>query len=400
MSISSSTRKAGPYSCNGSTVAFPFAFKVFATADVRVVLTDANAVESDLVLGANYTVALNADQDANPGGTVTTTTTYATGYLVTLTSQVQNLQPVTLTNQGGFYPQVINNALDRVTIMVQQLAEKTDRSVKVGISSALSPDELVGSLLSAVGEAQVAADDAAQAMQAAEDARDAAIAAASTFDPVNAQAHAAPGKALPVDADEIPIADSADSWSLKKLTIINLMNRVWSSLGGLIGTGVGKSAPVDSDYFPIMDSADSNATKSLSWSAIKAALKSYFDTIYATAGTYVTSVGGNTGSVTNAQVASATLAGLGYTPAKDDIGVGGIGNFPIGAIVVLEVPASSSGGALSAGAAVSGSGTRFPYKNNGVDTYATPAGTWRNIGPTLSYISSSWCASSVFQRIL
>ena len=110
---------------------------------MRVVLADATGAESDLVLGTNYTVALNADQDANPGGTVTTTAAYATGYTLTLTSGLQNLQPVTLTNNGGFYPTVINNALDRLTILVQQLAEQVGRAVKVSISSVTSPDSLV-----------------------------------------------------------------------------------------------------------------------------------------------------------------------------------------------------------------------------------------------------------------
>ena len=140
MSISNTNRKAGPYSGNGSTTQFPFSFKVFTTADVRVVLADSNGVESDLALGTNYTVALNADQDANPGGTVTTTATYATGYKVTLTSQVQNLQPVTLTNQGGFYPRVINDALDRATILIQQLAEAVARSLKSAISTPAGVD--------------------------------------------------------------------------------------------------------------------------------------------------------------------------------------------------------------------------------------------------------------------
>lgn len=162
MSISSSTRKAGPYSCNGSTVAFPFAFKVFTTADVRVVLTDTNAVESDLALGTNYTVALNADQDANPGGTVTTTATYATGYKITLASQVQNLQPVTLTNQGGFYPKIINDALDRLTILAQQLAEQVGRAVKTSISSSSStPDQLLSDIGTAVTNASNSATAAA-----------------------------------------------------------------------------------------------------------------------------------------------------------------------------------------------------------------------------------------------
>lgn len=168
MSISSSVRKAGPYSCNGSTVVFPFAFKVFATADVRAVLADANGVESDLALGTNYTVTLNTDQDANPGGAITTTTTYAPGYKITLTSQVQNLQPVTLTNQGGFYPKIINDALDRLTIMAQQLAEQVGRAVKTNISSSSSstPDQLLSDIGTAVTNVSNSATAAANSATA------------------------------------------------------------------------------------------------------------------------------------------------------------------------------------------------------------------------------------------
>lgn len=44
-----------------------------------------------------------------------------------------------------------------------------------------------------------------------------------------------------------------------------------------------KLTPVDGDNVPITDSQGGNALKRLSWGSIKAALKSYFDTIYAPA---------------------------------------------------------------------------------------------------------------------
>lgn len=161
MTISSTARKAGPFNGNDSTTTFPFAFKVFSTADVLVVHTDAGGTESTLVLGTDYTVSLNADQDVSPGGNVVKTTALATGTKLTITSDVENLQPVDLTNQGGFYPKVIGTALDRLTIMVQQLAEQVSRSVKVGISSTTTPDELVAELSGFVSDAAGYASDAA-----------------------------------------------------------------------------------------------------------------------------------------------------------------------------------------------------------------------------------------------
>lgn len=160
MSISSTSRKAGPYTGNGSTTVLPFSFKVFTSADVRVVRTDLAGVESDLTLTTDYTVTLNADQDSNPGGTVNLVTAAASGFLTTITSEVDDLQPLVLTNAGGFYPSVINTALDRLTIMVQQVAEKVGRAVKVNISSSVSPDDLVASLQTAAADATVAAVEA------------------------------------------------------------------------------------------------------------------------------------------------------------------------------------------------------------------------------------------------
>lgn len=184
MSISSAVRKAGPYTGNGSTTAFPFAFKVFAASDLLVVRTDPSAIESTLTLGTDYSATLNASQDANPGGVVTTLAPPATGYLVTITSAVQNLQPVGLTNQGGFYPKVINDALDRATIQIQQVAEQVSRAVKVGISSSTPPDQLIAALNANVRNAEnsaaAASDSASAASGSATNASNSAAAAASS----------------------------------------------------------------------------------------------------------------------------------------------------------------------------------------------------------------------------
>lgn len=136
MSISSSTRKAGPYSGNGSTTAFPFLFKVFQASDLVVTLTDPYGTLTTQILTTQYSVSLNSDQDNNPGGTVTMVAAPATGYTLTLTSNVPATQPMVLTNTGGFFPTVINQALDRVTILVQQLMESVSRVVSLPVSVA------------------------------------------------------------------------------------------------------------------------------------------------------------------------------------------------------------------------------------------------------------------------
>jgi hypothetical protein len=160
MTVSSSTRKAGPLNCNGAVTAYPFAFKCFTSADIRVVLTNSSAVESDLVLDSNYTVSLNADQNASPGGTITTTVAYATGNTITIVSDLDMLQETDIQNQGGFYPEVIENALDKVTMLVQQVQEQVDRAVKVDVSSEVDPEDYLTQASAAATSAAASASAA------------------------------------------------------------------------------------------------------------------------------------------------------------------------------------------------------------------------------------------------
>lgn len=135
MTISSTTRKAGPFVGNGVTTEFPFDFKLFATSDLRVVRADALGAETDLAHVTDCTVTLNADQDENPGGSVVLNMPLADGFRLVLLSAVPELQPVDLTNQGGFYPELVNGGLDRATVQVQQLREQMDRSITVPVTS-------------------------------------------------------------------------------------------------------------------------------------------------------------------------------------------------------------------------------------------------------------------------
>ncbi|UOF81047.1 tail fiber protein [Caudoviricetes sp.] len=143
MTISSNTRKNGPYIGNGSAATFAFTFKVFQASDLEVVKLDTTTnVETVLTLTTDYTVTLNADQDSNPGGSIT----LVAGALpvnrnLVITSDLEALQPTDLTNQGGFYPEVITDALDRLTILIQQLTDGVQRSIKVSTTNTINNSE-------------------------------------------------------------------------------------------------------------------------------------------------------------------------------------------------------------------------------------------------------------------
>jgi hypothetical protein len=149
MTINSTIRKAGPFIGNGTTTVFPFAFKVFIASDLLLVkLTVSTSIETTLVLTTDYTVTLNQDQDSNPGGTVTLVAgALAAGFNLVVTSNLPELQQTDLTNQGGFYPDVINDALDRATIQIQQLQVAVDRAALVPITSTVSTASLVADIV-------------------------------------------------------------------------------------------------------------------------------------------------------------------------------------------------------------------------------------------------------------
>lgn len=139
MTINSTSRTAGPFTGNGVTTVFPFAFKVFARADVLVAITNTTTfVETVLLLDSDYTVTLNADQNSSPGGTITMLVPPPVGTTLAATSNVPYLQKTDLTNQGGFYPKVITDALDKLTIHVQQLASKLGAGLNVGGAAAFA----------------------------------------------------------------------------------------------------------------------------------------------------------------------------------------------------------------------------------------------------------------------
>jgi len=66
------------------------------------------------------------------------------------------------------------------------------------------------------------------------------------------------------------------------LTGTNSGNETTTTIGALVNGATAKTTPVDADMIPLMDSAASNIIKKLSWANIKATLKTYFDSLTTT----------------------------------------------------------------------------------------------------------------------
>ena len=150
MTINSTTRKTSNLVGNGNTATYPFAFKVFTDADVVVKkLEVSTSIETTLTLGANndYIVTLNEDQNSNPGGSITLKSggnnqNLASGFQLVITSAVEPLQGTDLTNQGGFFPEVINDALDKAIVLHQQQQDELNRSIKFSLTNTIGSLEI------------------------------------------------------------------------------------------------------------------------------------------------------------------------------------------------------------------------------------------------------------------
>ena len=141
MTVASTTAKAGPYDGDDATVEFDFTFKAQAVTDIKVVSTITTSgvqVDTELEQDTEYSVTLNADQNSSPGGVVTIVTAPATGEQITVLRSVATTQGASLPNQGGFYPKVIENALDKLTMLLQQLSEESERSLKLSVADSIT----------------------------------------------------------------------------------------------------------------------------------------------------------------------------------------------------------------------------------------------------------------------
>lgn len=113
----------------GEVANYPFTFKVFQAADIYVQHTTTDLVDTKLTLNSDYTVSLNADQDTNPGGSVTLSANLSNGNQLVITSNVSVLQSLKLTNAGGFYPDTLNNLHDKLVVISQELTRDKNRSL-------------------------------------------------------------------------------------------------------------------------------------------------------------------------------------------------------------------------------------------------------------------------------
>jgi parallel beta-helix repeat protein len=137
MTVPSTQRKAGPFNGNGSATSFAFTFKVFSASDIQVTTANAEGIETVRVLGTDYSVTLNPNQETSPGGTITfplSGSPLAVGSKLSIVGILPYDQPLDLPSGGNFSPLALENELDRAVMQIQQLDERMDRAIVAPVS--------------------------------------------------------------------------------------------------------------------------------------------------------------------------------------------------------------------------------------------------------------------------
>ncbi|MBB3656494.1 hypothetical protein FHX15_001722 [Rhizobium sp. BK650] len=297
MTISSETNRSGPYSGDGTTTAFEYKFKILEPQHLQVIRTDASGTDTILVLDADYTVTRIGNDG---GGSALITPAPAEGSRITLLLDVPFTQETDLENQGAYYAETVEQALDLIVMRLQQLKERAARAVTIPPSyDSATIDQLISNVLAlsdkgaaieavaAVAQylklvadiadvisdvpelTQIAGQKAGEAAQSAVAANTSAnLSAAYASNPEDVQIpgtgglfssfhwyrktlalygsvaagiagmfHSSAAKADIADSDEFAMADSTDSWTLKKVLASSIVKYVCVATGFDFFTG-------------------------------------------------------------------------------------------------------------------------------------------------------------------
>lgn len=167
---------------NGATLSFAYGYKFFRNADLIVYLVEiadtTNAVLQ--VLDTNYTVT---GAGSNSGGSVVMVVAPPTGYKLVIINDPQAIQDKDYVNADDFPAESHEEALDRLTKLVQRLQDRMARTAQIPDASDDDPPNPQEMLAAAV-EALESADNASLSEQNAADSETAAasseVAAASS----------------------------------------------------------------------------------------------------------------------------------------------------------------------------------------------------------------------------
>jgi hypothetical protein len=137
MTVSSSTARVS-YSGNGSTTEFAVGFYFLENSHLQVIIRSSTGVETVKTLTTDYTVA----GVGNPaGGTVTMLTAPASGETLLVLRNVPLTQQTDYQANDPFPAETHEEALDKLTMLTQQLQDGVNRSIKLSRTNTITSSE-------------------------------------------------------------------------------------------------------------------------------------------------------------------------------------------------------------------------------------------------------------------
>lgn len=137
MTLTNQSTKAVALGNNATTV-WPYTFPIPDQSALTVTLVDVASGNPTVLSPVNYTVT---GLGTSGGGTVTYPLSGSplapTSYIV-IERFVDEVQGTDLVNQGGAYPEDIEDALDYLTMQVQQLQDQIDRSIVFSVADTVT----------------------------------------------------------------------------------------------------------------------------------------------------------------------------------------------------------------------------------------------------------------------
>lgn len=146
MTVENTTNKQAAQVMGSATYDFTFRClakdptETAAKEAIKCIVADSDVNETTLVYGTDYSVSLDAD---GIGGTVTVVNSRDSTYTITIMREYQLKQDIVLNDFDEFAAKTLEGSLDKLTMIEQQNQEQLTRSVKVGVTSSVDPDELV-----------------------------------------------------------------------------------------------------------------------------------------------------------------------------------------------------------------------------------------------------------------
>ncbi len=132
----STTASRVAHAANGSTTIFPFAFKIWAPANLKVyVRNNATLADTLQTLTADYTVDIVTYPDI---GNVVFANAPPAGHTVVIVRDMPLTQELDLIASGAFAAENVERQLDKLAAEIQTLRELIARTPRLAVGTALS----------------------------------------------------------------------------------------------------------------------------------------------------------------------------------------------------------------------------------------------------------------------